>query len=204
MKRFPTTLAALAALFLMTTPSFSAAADSGPGKTETAVFGGGCFWCVEAVYQHVPGVKSVTSGYAGGHVANPTYEQVCTGETGHAEVARVEFDPAVVSYDHLLEVFFQAHDPTTLNRQGADEGTQYRSVVFYLDEQQRQAALAAKKAAQSHWDDPLVTAVEPLKQFYPAESHHQNYFKNHPNQGYCSFVIRPKVKKLQEKGIISK
>ena len=204
MNRLKPTLAALAAVLLMTHPSPAASAPSSPAKTEVAVLGGGCFWCLEAVYQRLPGVKSVTSGYAGGHVANPTYEQVCTGETGHAEVARIEFDPAVLSYEKLLEVFFEAHDPTTLNRQGADEGTQYRSVIFYLNEAQEKAAARAKIAAQAHWDDPIVTTVEPLKQFYPAENYHQDYYNQHPNQGYCSFVIRPKVKKLQDKGVISK
>jgi peptide-methionine (S)-S-oxide reductase len=197
-------LAVLAALFFMTTNFASAAESAGSGKLETAVLGGGCFWCIEAVYQRLPGVKSVTSGYAGGHVSNPTYEQVCTGETGHAEVARIEFDPAQLSYGKLLEVFFEAHDPTTLNRQGADEGTQYRSVIFYQNEEQHKIALQARTAAQKDWPDPIVTAIEPLKEFYAAEDYHQDYFNQHPNQNYCAFVIRPKVKKLQDKGVISK
>jgi peptide-methionine (S)-S-oxide reductase len=197
-------LAALAALFLMSTTSPAASTPTGSGQTEVAVLGGGCFWCIEAVYQRLPGVKSVTSGYAGGHVANPTYQDVCTGDTGHAEVARIEFDPAVLTYEKLLEVFFEAHDPTTLNRQGADEGTQYRSVVFYLNEEQHKVAARAKISAQSHWDDPIVTEIKPLTHFYAAENYHQDYFNQHPNQGYCSFVIRPKVKKLQDKGVISK
>lgn len=188
----------------MTNSSLSAAIAASSGPTETAVLGGGCFWCIEAVFQRLPGVKSVTSGYAGGHVPNPTYEQVCTGETGHAEVARIEFDPAVLSYGKLLEVFFEAHDPTTMNRQGADEGAQYRSVIFYLNEAQHKTALKAKIAAQANWDDPIVTEIVPLKEFYPAENYHQNYFNQHPNQGYCSIVIKPKVKKLQDKGVISK
>lgn len=185
----------------MTIPSMHGAESS----TQTAILGGGCFWCIEAVYERVPGVKKVISGYAGGHVANPTYEQVCTGTTGHAEVARIDFDPAVLSYEKLLEVFFEAHDPTTLNRQGADEGTQYRSVVFYLNEEQHQSALRAKQAAQAHHDDPIVTELAPLApaDFYAAENYHQDYFKNHPNQGYCSFVIKPKIKKLQSKGVIA-
>ncbi len=195
---------ALGALLLaMTLIPSPASGATGSGKTETAILGGGCFWCIEAVYLRVPGVKSVVSGYAGGHVPNPTYDQVCTGETGHAEVARIEFDPAVTSYEQLLKVFFEAHDPTTLNRQGADEGTQYRSVIFYTDEAQHQAALRAKQAAAAHWDDPIVTEIVPLQKFYAAENYHQDYYRLHPNQGYCSFVIRPKVKKLQEKGIIS-
>ncbi len=196
--------ALLAALLFMTTNFTSAAETAGAGKLETAILGGGCFWCIEAVYQRLPGVKSVTSGYAGGHVPNPTYEQVCTGDTGHAEVARIEFDPAQLSYEKLLEVFFEAHDPTTLNRQGADEGTQYRSVIFYQNEAQHKIALHARTAAQAGWPDPIVTTVEPLKEFYAAEDYHQDYFNQHPNQGYCAFVIRPKVKKLQDKGVISK
>lgn len=202
MKRLLPQFAALAALLLMTTTPSSAAGAS--GQTETAILGGGCFWCIEAVYEHVPGVKSVVSGYAGGHVTNPTYEQVCTGTTGHAEVAKITFDPAVISFEKLLEVFFDAHDPTTLNRQGADEGSQYRSVIFYQNEAQQKAAARAKIAAQAQWDDPIVTEVVPLKEFYAAENYHQDYFKNHPNQGYCAFVIKPKVKKLQDKGVISK
>jgi peptide-methionine (S)-S-oxide reductase len=173
-------------------------------KTELATFGGGCFWCTEAVFERVPGVKNVVSGYAGGKTANPSYEAVCSGRTGHAEVIQVEYDPSVVSYGRLLEIFFESHDPTTLNRQGADEGTQYRSVIFFGDEQQRHAAESAKAAAQSHWPDAITTEISPLTTFYPAEKYHQNYFANNPNQGYCSFVIKPKVKKLEQKGVIPK
>lgn len=173
-------------------------------KTELATFGGGCFWCTEAVLERLPGVKKAVSGYAGGKVADPTYEEVCTGRTGHAEVIQVEFDPAVVSYERLLEVFFEAHDPTTLNRQGADEGTQYRSAIFYHNAEQQAAAGRAKLAAQAHWPDPIVTELAPLTRFYPAEKYHQDYFKNNPTQGYCTFVIKPKVKKLQSKGVIPK
>lgn len=173
-------------------------------KTELATIGGGCFWCTEAVLERVPGVRKAVSGYAGGTVANPTYEEVCTGRTGHAEVIQVEFDPTVVNYEKILEVFFESHDPTTLNRQGADEGTQYRSVIFYHDEAQRVAAGRAKLAAQAHWPDPIVTEIAPLTKFYPAEKYHQDYFKNNPDQRYCAFVIKPKVKKLQSKGVISK
>jgi peptide-methionine (S)-S-oxide reductase len=169
-----------------------------------ATFGGGCFWCTEAVFELLPGVKSVESGYAGGHTKNPTYQQVCTGETGHAEVIRIEFDPAVVSYERLVEVFFEAHDPTTVNRQGADEGTQYRSVIFYHDDAQKAAAERGKVAAQAQFDDPIVTEISPLTNYYPAEKYHQDYFRNNPSQGYCAFVIRPKVNKLQKKGVISK
>jgi peptide-methionine (S)-S-oxide reductase len=181
----------------------TATAETKPAsKTALATFGGGCFWCTEAVFELLPGVKSVVSGYAGGKSANPTYEEICTGRTGHAEVIQIEYDPAVVTYEKLVEVFFEAHDPTTLNRQGADEGTQYRSVIFWHDEAQHQAALAGKKLAQAHFDDPIVTEISALPKFYPAEKYHQDYFKNNPNQGYCTFVIKPKVKKLQGKGVI--
>jgi peptide-methionine (S)-S-oxide reductase len=173
-------------------------------QTQLATFGGGCFWCTEAVFELLPGVKRVESGYAGGHVPNPTYKQICTGETGHAEVIRIEFDPAAVSYEKLVEVFFEAHDPTTLNRQGADEGTQYRSVIFYHNDAQKAAAEKGKAAAQAQFDDPIVTEISPLPKYYPAEDYHQDYFKNNPNQGYCAFVIRPKVTKLQKKGVIGK
>lgn len=199
-RRFPL-LAALAALLSMTTTPSSAAATG--GQTEIAVFGSGCFWCTEAVFEHVPGVKRVVSGYTGGHVPNPTYQQITQGDTGHAEVTRIEFDPAVVSFSRLLEVFFESHDPTTLNRQGADEGPQYRSAIFYASEAQKAAAEAGKAAAQKDFDDPIVTEITPLGKFYEAERYHQDYFKNNPNAGYCSFVIRPKVKKLQQKGTIS-
>lgn len=188
----------------MSNNSLSAATPAGSGKTETAVLGGGCFWCIEAVFQRLPGVTKVVSGYTGGHVKNPTYKQVCTGTTGHAEVARIEFDPAVLSYAKLLEVFFEAHDPTTMNAQGADHGTQYRSAIFYLNEGQKKIAEEAKKAAQAHWSDPIVTEITALPEFYSAEDYHQNYFNENPTQNYCSFVIKPKVKKLQEKGVISK
>ncbi len=171
-------------------------------KTEFATIGGGCFWCMEAVFQHVPGVIHSVSGYSGGTTANPTYEEVCGHGTGHAEVVQLEFDPTVISYEKLLGVFFEAHDPTTLNRQGADEGDQYRSVIFYADEAQHQAALRAKAAAQKNHEDPIVTEIVPLKKFWRAEDYHQDYFNQHPNQGYCAFVIKPKVSKLQHKGVI--
>lgn len=179
------------------------AANAAVAPTEVAVFGSGCFWCTEAVFERVPGVKRVVSGYTGGHLLNPTYQQICEGTTGHAEVTRIEFDPTAVSFVQLLEVFFDSHDPTTLNRQGADEGTQYRSAIFYTNEAQRVAAEAGKQAAQKGWDDPIVTEITALGKFYDAEDYHQDYFKNNPNAGYCSFVIKPKVKKLQEKGVIS-
>ncbi|HVU18474.1 MAG TPA: peptide-methionine (S)-S-oxide reductase MsrA [Candidatus Didemnitutus sp.] len=203
MKLIPTFFAVTTALLLMTPSASSAPANPPPAQTEVAVLGGGCFWCLEAVYQRLPGVIKVTSGYAGGHTVNPTYQDVCTGDTGHAEVARIEFDPKVLSYAKLLEVFFEAHDPTTLNRQGADEGTQYRSAIFYLNEEQHKVAGRAKIAAQANWEDPIVTEIVPLTHFYAAENYHQDYYNQHPNQGYCSIVIRPKVKKLQDKGVIS-
>jgi peptide-methionine (S)-S-oxide reductase len=180
------------------------AASTSASKTELATVGGGCFWCTEAVMERLAGVQKVVSGYAGGQTANPTYEEICTGRTGHAEVIQIEFDPAVISYDRILEVFFEAHDPTTLNRQGADEGTQYRSVIFYHDEAQQQAAARAKIAAQALWPDPIVTQVAPLPKFYAAEAYHQDYFRRNPNQGYCTFVIKPKMKKLEAKGVLPK
>lgn len=189
---------------LMTTPASSAAETAAPVPTELATFGGGCFWCTEAVFERVPGVRRVVSGYAGGKVANPTYKQITRGDTGHAEVIQIEFDPTKVTYAQLLEIFFEAHDPTTLNRQGADEGTQYRSVIFYHTAEQKAAAEAAKVAAAKVWDDPIVTEISLLPKFWPAEDYHQDYFAKNPSQGYCSFVIRPKVTKLQDKGVISK
>jgi peptide-methionine (S)-S-oxide reductase len=172
-------------------------------KHEFATLGGGCFWCIEAVFQRVPGVIKSVSGYSGGHKDNPTYEQVCAHVTGHAEVVRLEFDPAVITYGRILEIFFEAHDPTTLNRQGADEGDQYRSVIYFENEAQHQAALQARTKAQAHWDDPIVTEIAPLKKFWRAEDYHQDYFNQHPGQGYCVYVIKPKVDKLKKKGVIS-
>ena len=169
--------------------------------TQTAVLGGGCFWCVEAAFNQLQGVQRVASGYMGGHVQNPTYEKVCSGKTGHVEVAEITFDPAIISYEDLLEVFFTVHDPTTLNRQGNDVGEQYRSVIFYRDEEQHQIAqkLIEQLTKERAFKDLIVTAVEPASTFYPAESYHQDYFKNHPYQPYCMFVVSPKVKKIREK-----
>jgi peptide-methionine (S)-S-oxide reductase len=166
-------------------------------RMEKATFGGGCFWCVEAVYEQLPGVQSVLSGYAGGTKPNPTYEEVCTGKIGHAEVARITYDPTKITYEQLLGMFWQAHDPTTLNRQGADVGTQYRSVIFYHDEKQKAAAEKSKAEAQKAFDDPIVTEIQPLKEFYPAENYHQDYYRNHANAPYCTFIIKPKLKKLK-------
>jgi len=169
------------------------------GNTEIATLGGGCFWCVEAIYQDLNGVLKVESGYSGGHIDNPTYKEVCSGLTGHAEVIQVTFDPAIVSFQDVLRVFFTVHDPTTLNRQGNDSGTQYRSVIYYHSEAQKKMAEAAIIEAKEAWDDPIVTEVSPFEKFYKAEDYHQNYYKDNPNQGYCSFIIAPKVKKFREK-----
>jgi peptide-methionine (S)-S-oxide reductase len=168
---------------------------------ETAIFGGGCFWCLEAIFDRLEGVESVESGYMGGTVERPRYEQVCGGDTRHVEVVRVKFDPERISFSDLLEVFFSSHDPTTLNRQGADVGTQYRSVVFYTSDEQRQEAeekIAALNAAHE-FDDPIVTAVEPASTFWDAESYHQEYFDNNRYKPYCQFVIAPKLAKFQKK-----
>ena len=167
-------------------------------KSERATLGGGCFWCVEAVYQTVPGVLGVISGYAGGHVENPSYEDVCTGRTGHAEVVQVEFDPNKISYEQIVDLFWKAHDPTTLNRQGADEGTQYRSIILYENEAQKAAAETSKKAAQAHFKDPIVTEIVPLRAFYPAEKYHQDFYKHNPDYPYSRAVIRPKLEKFLE------
>lgn len=169
---------------------------------QSATFGGGCFWCGEAVFQRIPGVKSVVSGFAGGTKENPTYEQVCQGNTGHAEVIQIKFDPAQISYEKLLEVFFEEHDPTTLNRQGHDVGTQYRSIILYENDEQKKVAEKTKADAQKNFKDPIVTEIVPLKKFYPAEDYHQNYYNTHGSQGYCSFVIRPKLQKLISKKVI--
>lgn len=166
---------------------------------EVATIGGGCFWCMEAVFQELDGIEKVTSGFSGGHVTNPSYEQVCQGDTGHAEVVQIYFDPKKFSYDDLMDVFFHLHDPTTLNRQGNDVGTQYRSVIFFHDETQHQKALAAMKKYQSDYSDPIVTQIVPFEEFYPAEAYHQDYFANNPNKPYCSFVVGPKVQKVRAK-----
>lgn len=169
------------------------------GQTEIATLAGGCFWCVEAIYQDLQGVVKVESGYTGGHVDNPTYREICTGTTGHAEAIQVTFDPAVVSFREILEIFFTVHDPTTLNRQGADVGPQYRSAIFYHSPEQKTAAEEVKTAARELWDDPIVTEITAISTFYKAENYHQNYYKDNPNQPYCSIVITPKVTKFREK-----
>ncbi len=168
-------------------------------KLETATFGAGCFWCVEAIFQDLKGVESVASGYSGGQVNNPTYREICTGTTGHAEVIQIQFDPSVVSFENLVKVFFTTHDPTTLNRQGADAGTQYRSVIFYHNDDQKSVAERMKKEfAPTLWDDPIVTEISPFSQFFKAEEYHQNYYKDNPSQGYCRIVINPKVQKFRK------
>ena len=174
------------------------ASDPKPASTQLATLGGGCFWCLEALYETFDGVKSVTSGYAGGHKDNPTYKQVCSDTTGHAEVVQIEFDPAKITYDQILEIFWDIHDPTTLNRQGADTGTQYRSVIFYHDEAQKKAAEKSKNVVQAKFGGKIVTEIQPLKKFYPAEDYHQDYFRKNPNAPYCAYVISPKLQKLQK------
>ena len=164
--------------------------------TKKATFGGGCFWCVEAMFERTQGVVSVVSGYAGGTKTNPTYEDVCMGGTGHAEVVQIEYDPDAVSFEELLEVFWKTHDPTTLNRQGADVGTQYRSIVLYHDEEQKRIAERSKGEAADGFPRPIVTEIRPLEAFYRAEDYHQDYFAKNPNAGYCRFIINPKLKKL--------
>ena len=169
-------------------------------KVELATFGGGCFWCVEAIFERVKGVLTAESGYSGGHTPDPDYKQVITGRTGHAEVVQITHDPEQVSYTELLEIFFKTHDPTTLNRQGSDVGTQYRSIILYHNETQRQEAeeTIAVLGSEEIWDDPIVTQVEAFQAFYKAEGYHQEYFENNPNQGYCRIVITPKVEKFEK------
>lgn len=167
---------------------------------ETATLGGGCFWCLEAIYQDLRGVQAVVSGYTGGQVKNPTYQAVCSGRTGHAEVTQVTFDPEVISFADLLTIFWRIHDPTTLNRQGADVGTQYRSAIFYHNETQKAIAEQSKTETEAAglWSNPIVTEITALDTFYPAEDYHQNYYKDNPNQGYCRMVIDPKVRKFRQ------
>ena len=165
-------------------------------STDFIVLGGGCFWCVEAIYARTSGIVGAQSGYAGGNVPNPTYQQVCSGTTGHAEVVKVSFDPERITLDSVLDLFWRAHDPTTLNRQGADVGTQYRSIILYRNAEQEQSARASKDAAQQQFAAPIVTSIEPLGDFYPAEDYHSDYYENNPQAGYCRVVIQPKIEKL--------
>jgi peptide-methionine (S)-S-oxide reductase len=166
--------------------------------THYAYLGGGCFWCIEAQFQLLPGVVSVLSGYAGGLTPHPSYEEVCSGRSGHAEIIRVEYDPARLSYEEVLHKFWLAHDPTTLNRQGNDVGTQYRSVIFYTTPEEQKLALESLAQAQAGFPDPIITEISQLSDFFPAEAYHQNYFNSHPGNGYCSFVVRPKVEKFKK------
>lgn len=189
------TATALLLLFLVS----SLSAQDQPMKTQTATLGGGCFWCVEAVYERVPGIRSVTSGYAGGQTANPTYEQICTGRTGHAEVVQIEFEPDKISYEKIIDLFWQAHDPTTLNRQGADTGTQYRSIILTADDEQARVARQSLERAQPDFKSPIVTEIVPLEKFYPAEDHHQDFYRENPMHPYNQAVIRPKLQKLDAK-----
>jgi peptide-methionine (S)-S-oxide reductase len=170
------------------------------GKLEKATFGAGCFWCVEAVFQDLKGVQQVVSGYAGGTVENPTYRQVCNGTTGHAEVIQISFEPEIISYEDLLYIFWRTHDPTTLNRQGADVGSQYRSAIFYHDEQQKAIAEKSKQETEASglWPQPIVTEIVPFRNFYPAEDYHQNYYRDNPYQPYCQMVIDPKIRKFRK------
>jgi peptide-methionine (S)-S-oxide reductase len=190
--RLAATLAALASA----SPAMSADTNA-VSKTELATLGGGCFWCLEAMFKTLPGVKAVTNGYAGGKTANPTYKQVCDGDTGHAEVVQIAFDSGKISYANLIEAFWDAHDPTTLNRQGNDVGSQYRSIILYHSEAQRAVAEAARTAG-GRFQNQVVTEILPLKQFWPAEEYHQDYFRKHPDQAYCTAVVQPKVKHFQE------
>jgi peptide-methionine (S)-S-oxide reductase len=171
--------------------------DSANPSLSIAIFGAGCFWCVEAVFENLRGVHAVESGYMGGQENNPTYREVCAGTTGHAEVAQIHYDPAVISYETLLAWLWRSHDPTTLNRQGADSGTQYRSVIFYYDESQRAVAEASKESAQEHFARPIVTEISEASTFYPAEDYHQDYYRQNPSAPYCQMVIRPKLRKLE-------
>lgn len=198
----PDTLIAVAIIVASASPARLRAAEAkpAPSKTDLATFGGGCFWCTEAVFERFTGVKAVTSGYAAGTKPDPTYKEVCTGETGHAEVIQVEYEPDKISYNQLLEIFWDAHNPTTLNQQGADKGTQYRSVILYHNDAQKKAAEQSKKIAASRFSEPIVTVIEPLKKFYPAEDYHQDYFRKNPRAPYCTYVISPKLQKLEKKG----
>lgn len=166
---------------------------------EKALLGGGCFWCIEAVYSRTEGVSSALSGYSGGLRKNPSYEQVCTGVSGHAEVVEITYDPNVISYEAILDIFWAIHNPTTLNAQGADKGTQYRSVIYYYNEDQKEKALESIDKVQAEWSDPIVTEVSPAPEFYEAEAYHQNYYSEHPTQGYCAVVIAPKIQKFMSK-----
>ena len=195
------TILLLSGLLACVLPSLAQTKPMNPSTNslETATVGGGCFWCTEAVFRMLPGVKKVTCGYAGGTTPNPTYKEVCTGLTGHAEVIQIEFDPAVVSYEKIIDTFWDAHDPTTLNQQGPDEGTQYRSIILYQTPAQKAAALKSKQHAGPRFAAPLTTEIVPLTHFYPAEAYHQDFFANNKNYPYCRAIIQPKVDKMEKK-----
>jgi peptide-methionine (S)-S-oxide reductase len=180
------------------TVQLSAQAEPMTPKSKTAVLGGGCFWCTEAIYEGVPGIESVVSGYAGGTTKNPTYEEVCTGRTGHAEVVQITYDPTKISYEKIIDLFWEAHDPTTLNRQGADTGTQYRSIILTQSDEERALAEKSRAAAQKNFKDPIVTEIAPLETFYPAEKYHQDFYRNNPSYPYSAAVIEPKVEKFRK------
>lgn len=190
MKRLPAVVLALTVLLL-------SIMNAETPQTRSAYVGGGCFWCTEALYQGVPGIEAVTSGYAGGTTANPTYEQVCSGTTGHAEVIRIDYDPVQISYDKILELFWKAHDPTTLNRQGADVGTQYRSIILYSNDDEKTRAEASKAAAQKDFKDPIVTEIVPLDTFYPAEKYHQDFADKNPGHPYLRATLEPKMPRFR-------
>jgi peptide-methionine (S)-S-oxide reductase len=183
---------------LLSKVTMNAAPETKTAKTELATFGGGCFWCLEAIFETFKGVNSVVSGYSGGKQPNPTYEQICSGRTAHAEVVQVSYDPSIISFEQLLEIFWQAHDPTTMNRQGPDSGTQYRSIILHHDDAQKQAAEKSKTAAGKQFSDPIVTEIVKLEKFYPAEDYHQDYYRKNPNKPYCAIYITPKLQKLQK------
>ena len=190
--------------YLITFTFFSIISGQKMNNTEIATFGGGCFWCIEAVYQRIEGVISVVPGYAGGKSKTTTYKEVCKGKTGHAEVAKIEFNKDIISYKQLLNIFWQAHDPTTLNRQGNDVGTQYRSVIYYHNDEQKMTAVKSKSEADKsgYWDDEIVTEIAEIYNYSDAEDYHDNYYDNNPNQPYCVFVIKPKLDKVLREGII--
>ena len=190
--------------YLITFTFFSIISGQNMNNTEIATFGGGCFWCIEAVYQRIEGVISVVPGYAGGESKTTTYKEVCTGKTGHAEVAKIEFNKDIISFKQLLNIFWQAHDPTTLNRQGNDVGTQYRSVIYFHNEKQKMIAIKSKSEADKsgYWNDEIVTEIAEIYNYSDAEDYHNNYYDNNPNQPYCVFVIKPKLDKLVREGII--
>jgi peptide-methionine (S)-S-oxide reductase len=195
---FPRSIVGRALFFSSLVMLTASSAPTAASKTDSLVVGGGCFWCTEAAFELLPGVKSVVSGYAGGHVSNPTYEQICNQQTGHAEVIRIDYDPSVVSLQKVLEYFWHVHNPTQVGGQGNDHGPQYRSIILYANADQKTAAETSKVKAASEFRDPITTEIVALERFWEAEPYHQDYFRRNPNAGYCSFVIAPKIKKLEQ------